>query len=632
MTSTTSVSPTGQPEIDGIILDFKWAPTTLTYGFPTTAESYNYRFDRDVVAGFAELSAAQVEVVSFALDTDFGPAANDGFAVEGFTNLDLVEDTSGDATLRFANTTASSVATAFAYYPNFGESGGDAWFGPYRGGTYLTPQAGNYAWHTHLHETGHTLGLTHPHEDEAFGTVPLEFDHMEMTVMSYRSYEGSSLTSSSNETWGYAQTFMMLDIAALQHLYGADYVTNSGDTVYVWTPGNGNTLVDGAVAIEPGGNRIFLTIWDGGGSDTYDLSAYETDLQVSLQPGASSLFSDSQAARLGNGYTAHGNVYNALLYAGNTASLIENAIGGAGDDTIEGNSTGNALQGNAGNDWLRGEEGADTLHGGDGGDTIDGGKGSDKLFGQAGNDTLNAGAGNDRVKGDKGRDVVKLGGGDDLYTDHSQNNSDGADHVEGGKGNDTINGLGGHDTVMGNGGRDLIQGGQNGETLKGGKGNDTIFGGAGKDQIWGDEGSDVIEMGDGADLFTDDEQNDANGADLVKGGKGADTLTGGGGNDSLKGNNGDDVLTGGIGDDMLWGGAGADRFEFAHGHGADTIKDFEDDVDTLLLSGFAVADPGAALDLADEVGGDVVFDFGGGDTLTLLDMTKAALADDILIG
>src|SRR3546814_6954343 len=82
-------------------------------------------------------------------------------------------------------------------------------------------------------------------------------------------------------------------IRALQHLYGADFTTNNGNTVYSWNPLNGQTLVDGAVAISPGGNRIFATIWDGGGVDTYDLSAYSTNLNIDLRPGQHSTFSST---------------------------------------------------------------------------------------------------------------------------------------------------------------------------------------------------------------------------------------------------------------------------------------------------------------------------------------------------
>ncbi|MGO8176273.1 M10 family metallopeptidase C-terminal domain-containing protein, partial [Rhizobium ruizarguesonis] len=71
----------------------------------------------------------------------------------------------------------------------------------------------------------------------------------------------------------------------------------------------------------------FATIWDGGGIDTYDLSDYTTALKIDLREGGYSVFSQGQLADLGggpnNGY-ARGNIFNALLYHDNTASLIEN--------------------------------------------------------------------------------------------------------------------------------------------------------------------------------------------------------------------------------------------------------------------------------------------------------------------
>lgn len=49
-----------------------------------------------------------------------------------------------------------------------------------------------------------------------------------------------------------------------------------------------------------------------------------------------------------------GHVFNALLFYGNEASLIENAIGGAGDDILVGNFGSNLLDGGAGDDELIG--------------------------------------------------------------------------------------------------------------------------------------------------------------------------------------------------------------------------------------------------------------------------------------
>jgi VCBS repeat-containing protein len=103
-----------------------------------------------------------------------------------------------------------------------------------------------------------------------------------------------------------------------------------------------------------------MTIWDGGGHDTYDFSNYITNLSVNLQPGAWSTAATAQLANLGGGHYAAGNIANALLYHGNPASLIEDAIGGSGSDKIIGNGADNHFTGSKGNDWLDGGAGFDT--------------------------------------------------------------------------------------------------------------------------------------------------------------------------------------------------------------------------------------------------------------------------------
>lgn len=263
---------------------------------------------------------------------------------------------------------------------------------------YSAPVMGDYAHITMMHEIGHAMGLEHSQTSGSFGIVPSQFDAMEYTIMSYRSFVGASGTGGySNETYGFAQTFMMLDIAALQHMYGADFTTNGGNTVYSWDPGSGNTLVNGVAAISPGANRIFATIWDGGGTDTYDLSAYSTNMVIDLRPGAISLFSNAQLAGLGPGETAQGNIYNALQYQGDARSLIENAIGGAGHDTMIGNNANNNLRGNGGNDYLEGSGGKDVLKGGGGRDFIKGGSQNDTVRGDGGRDNLFGNNGKEQV-------------------------------------------------------------------------------------------------------------------------------------------------------------------------------------------------------------------------------------------
>jgi serralysin len=127
----------------------------------------------------------------------------------------------------------------------------------------------------------------------------------------------------------------------------------------------------------PGANRIFMTIWDGGGTDTYDFSSYTTNLFVDLQPGhwtKTDTVNNYQTAHLdyfeGNRHPAAGNIANALTYktysngvvaTEDLRSLIENAVGGSGNDTFVGNDVANSFAGGAGNDTFTGGAGADTF-------------------------------------------------------------------------------------------------------------------------------------------------------------------------------------------------------------------------------------------------------------------------------
>jgi serralysin len=270
--------------------------------------------------------------------------------VANVTNLTFTQNAAnpGQADLRFAESSEAEVA--YAYYPtNQGptDQGGSAWFNHTN---FNSPVRGNYAWMGILHEAGHALGLKHGHETPL--AISFDRDSLEYSVMTYRSYPGDSVDGGyNNETFGFPQTLMMLDIAALQKIYGgANYAFNAGNSVYTWNPSTGEMSINGIGQGAPGANRVFMTIWDGGGNDTYDLAAYANSTTIDLRPGEWTATSQNQIANLGQGHFARGNVANALLFGGDPNSLIENAIGGASGDILIANQAANQLRGNGGGD------------------------------------------------------------------------------------------------------------------------------------------------------------------------------------------------------------------------------------------------------------------------------------------
>lgn len=73
------------------------------------------------------------------------------------------------------------------------------------------------------------------------------------------------------------------------------------------------------------------------------------------------------------------------------------------------------------------------------------------------------------------------------------------------------------------------------------------------------------------------------GRDRLTGLKGSDLLAGRGGRDVLFGGDGADTLDGGSGNDVLVGGRGKDIFVFRSGGQADTVSDFKDSIDRILV-------------------------------------------------
>ncbi|MGH6769042.1 MAG: M10 family metallopeptidase C-terminal domain-containing protein [Xanthobacteraceae bacterium] len=426
---STFVGLTSNTTINALLWGWKWDTTSLTYSMPNDANGYGQYEGLQTDGNFQHPGTGQFN--PFAIKSMNTAAFRPDIikVMKNFSDvcgLTLTEDASGNITsLRFAQVdlfdasigdgdnphapgrqdtdTTRSSAEAFPPDPNFpnqfsNHAHGDNWFND----RFNDANPGSFeysAWM--LHEPGHALGLKHGHISQTInGTtypqLPTSVDSQEFSIMTYRRFVGQSANDLGGDNASdYATTLMMLDIRALQFLYGADYSTNSGNTIHRWSPTNGHYLVNG---VDQGGHTnpkagsvIFMTVWDGGGRDTYDLSLYKTATKIDLQPGNWTTTAKSQRADLdfsdGAGkHLARGNIANALLFNNDLRSLIEDAKGGSGNDSIYGNQGKNQLSGNGGNDFIRGLTANDTLYGGSGNDSLDGGVGVDTMTGNAGRD------------------------------------------------------------------------------------------------------------------------------------------------------------------------------------------------------------------------------------------------------
>lgn len=420
MATVVSVTPTNNPEIDGLLGGTAWTGT-VTYSFPNSPGSYaaGYGYGEADDPSFASLYAEMQYAVSYAVAL-----------IVSYTNLSVQYVGTGAADIMVAHSAVVN-PTSWAYLPDpLYSEGGDAWFGT--GYDFSQAALGNYYFQSALHEMGHTFGLKHSYaEMPGDAALPITYDSSEYTVMGYRSYAGADILAGlTAEDYGFAQTYMPNDILALQTTYGANYSTHSENTVYSWSPTTGQQFINGVAQLAPGGgsggtaNRIFQTVWDGNGIDTYDMSNYTTGVTINLNAGASSIASTTQLVNLGDGHFASGNIYNSYLFNNDLRSLIENAIGGAGNDTITGNAIANVLDGGGGNDTLNGGAGDDRLVGGVGVDTLTGGSGADAFVFAFGDSSAASGQ-HDRITdfetgGDRidlsGIDAIIGSGGYDLFS------------------------------------------------------------------------------------------------------------------------------------------------------------------------------------------------------------------------
>ncbi len=198
---------------------------------------------------------------------------------------------------------------------------------------------------------------------------------------------------------------------------GNIFTTGGGvDTV---SAGDGTDLVYAAGPAPDDDDLIDL----GPGRDYIDYATATYPVSISLDDAAND-GGAGEADHVLNAEVARGGSAADTLVGSDTL-LVDELIGGAGDDTIVGGDGVDSVDGGPGNDSIDGLAGDDSLFGdsilapGDGDDRISGGAGNDQVVGAGGGDRLSGGRGRDQLTGattltrDHVRDRIDCGPGRD---------------------------------------------------------------------------------------------------------------------------------------------------------------------------------------------------------------------------
>lgn len=347
---STQTRLSNSPEVNALLSGKRWKNSEISYSFPETDSVWSTSFSLGYGPNNGNGEPWHTDFQPLQ-DTDRAYFNN---AVQQWGNvahIDFIEiketaDSVGDIRAAYTSNENLTNTQAWAYEPADTAYAGDIWFNNNGSSSteFWTP--GSYEFMTVMHELGHAIGLKHPFEasDTNSTTLPASLDSRSYTIMSYSAHAGLNDTFFSYEP----TSLMMLDISAIQYIYGANYEYNAGNDVYQYTDAT----------------PYHHTIWDGGGVDTIQYDGNQKSI-IDLRSGYGSKIGID--VYLESSTNQEPQTVNNIWIAQGVA--IENATGGQNDDQLIGNELDNTLNGQAGNDIVMGGAGHDVIDGGAGLDT-----------------------------------------------------------------------------------------------------------------------------------------------------------------------------------------------------------------------------------------------------------------------